>query len=99
MDFAETEADERRINLTRFPISFPEKRMFFLERSENFSFSSSVSFTPFFSRTIGLAGGAQIPVLFGTKLYGKIGMTSLSVFDVQTGEYGGCRGATCWPAG
>lgn len=93
MDFAETEADERRINLTRFPISFPEKRMFFLEGSENFSFSSSVSFTPFFSRTIGLAGGAQIPVLFGTKLYGKIGMTSLSVFDVQTGEYGGLPGS------
>jgi len=87
MDFAETEADERRINLTRFPISFPEKRMFFLEGSENFSFSSSVSFTPFFSRTIGLVNGRQIPVLFGTKLYGKIGNTNLSVFDVQTGKY------------
>ncbi|MDD8026255.1 MAG: carbohydrate binding family 9 domain-containing protein, partial [Acidobacteriota bacterium] len=57
MDFAETEADERRINLTRFPMFFPEKRMFFLEGSENFSFSSSVSFTPFFSRTVGLLGG------------------------------------------
>ncbi len=51
MDFAETEVDERRINLTRFPMFFPEKRMFFLEGSENFSFSSSVSFSPFFSRT------------------------------------------------
>ena len=43
IDFAETEADERRINLTRFPLYFPEKRMFFLEGSEIFSFSSSVS--------------------------------------------------------
>ncbi|MHB8054061.1 MAG: carbohydrate binding family 9 domain-containing protein [Candidatus Aminicenantales bacterium] len=92
MDFAETEADERRINLTRFPISFPEKRMFFLEGSENFSFSSSMTFTPFFSRTIGLAGGEQIPVLFGTKLYGKIGRTNLSVFDVQTGAFGDLSG-------
>ncbi|MBP1661321.1 MAG: hypothetical protein H6P95_2513, partial [Candidatus Aminicenantes bacterium] len=75
MDFAETEADERRINLTRFPMFFPEKRMFFLEGSENFSFSSSISFTPFFSRTVGLYRGTQIPVLFGTKLYGKIGST------------------------
>ena len=84
MDFAETEADERRINLTRFPMFFPEKRMFFLEGSENFSFSSSISFTPFFSRTVGLYRGTQIPVLFGTKLYGKIGSTNLTFLDVQT---------------
>jgi len=84
MDFAETEVDERRINLTRFPMFFPEKRMFFLEGSENFSFSSSVSFTPFFSRTVGLYQGTQIPVLLGTKVYGKIGNTNLTVLDVQT---------------
>ncbi len=84
MDFAETEVDERRINLTRFPMFFPEKRMFFLEGSENFSFSSSISFTPFFSRTVGLFSGTQIPVLFGTKLYGKIGNTNLTLLDVQT---------------
>ena len=87
MDFAETEADERRINLTRFQINFPEKRMFFLEGSETFSFSSSISFTPFFSRRIGLSGGKQIPVLFGTKLYGKVGNTNLAFLDVQTGAY------------
>jgi hypothetical protein len=84
MDFAETEVDERRINLTRFPMFFPEKRMFFLEGSEVFSFSSSVSFTPFFSRRVGLYEGSQIPVLFGTKLYGKIGSTNLAILDVQT---------------
>jgi hypothetical protein len=88
MDFAETEADERRINLTRFPINFPEKRMFFLEGSEVFSFSSSVSFTPFISRKIGLYEGKQIPVIFGTKLFGKIGSTNLAVLDVQTGRFG-----------
>jgi len=87
MDFAETEVDERRINLTRFPLFFPEKRMFFLEGSETFSFSSSVSFIPFFSRTIGLFDGQQAPVLFGTKLYGKVGDTNLSILDVQTGAF------------
>ena len=92
MDFAETEVDERRINLTRFPIFFPEKRMFFLEGSETFSFSSSISFTPFFSRTVGLVNGEQIPVLFGTKLYGKIGSTNLSLLDVQTGASEGRSG-------
>jgi len=76
MDFAETEVDERRINLTRFPLFFPEKPMFFLEGSETFSFSSSVSFIPFFSRRIGLYGGEPVPVRFGAKLNGKIGNTN-----------------------
>jgi hypothetical protein len=92
MDFAETEVDERRINLTRFPLFFPEKRMFFLEGSEVFSFSSSVSFMPFFSRRIGLFEGSQIPVRFGAKLYGKVGNTNLAVLDVQTGATGDLGG-------
>ena len=87
MDFAETEVDERRINLTRFPLYFPEKRMFFLEGSETFGFSSSVSFQPFFSRKIGLYQGQQVPLLFGGKVYGKIGRTNLAFLDVQTGGY------------
>jgi hypothetical protein len=92
MDFAETEADERRINLTRFPLFFPEKRMFFLEGSETFSFSSSVSFQPFFSRKIGLYEGEQVPVLFGGKVYGKIGQTNLAFLDVQTEKFSGLPG-------
>ncbi len=92
MDFAETEADERRINLTRFPLFFPEKRMFFLEGSETFGFSSSVSFQPFFSRKIGLYEGEQVPILFGGKLYGKVGRTNLAFLDVQTGRFAGMPG-------
>jgi hypothetical protein len=92
MDFAETEADERRINLTRFPLFFPEKRMFFLEGSETFSFSSSVSFQPFFSRKIGLYQGEQVPLLFGGKVYGKIGRTNLAFLDVQTEKFSGLPG-------
>jgi hypothetical protein len=92
MDFAETEADERRINLTRFPMFFPEKRMFFLEGSETFSFSSSVSFQPFFSRKIGLFQGQQVPILFGAKVFGKIGRTNLAALDVQTEKFTGLPG-------
>ena len=98
MDFAETEADERRINLTRFPLFFPEKRMFFLEGSETFSFSSSVSFIPFFSRRIGLFEGEQVPVRFGAKLYGKIGETNISALDVQTGDSPGLPGRNLFAA-
>lgn len=90
-DFAETEVDERQINLTRFPLFFPEKRTFFLEGSEIFNFGTTSgyheSFIPFFSRRIGLFEGNQIPVLFGTKLYGKMGNTSLGFLDVQTKRF------------
>ncbi|MCU0276925.1 MAG: carbohydrate binding family 9 domain-containing protein, partial [Acidobacteria bacterium] len=92
MDFAETEADERRINLTRFPLFFPEKRMFFLEGSETFGFSSSISFQPFFSRKIGLYQGEQVPILFGAKVFGKIGRTNLAALDVQTEAFAGLPG-------
>lgn len=92
MDFAETEVDDRRINLTRFPLFYPEKRMFFLEGSETFSFSSSVSFQPFVSRSIGLYQGEQVPVLFGTKLYGKVGQTNIAILDAQTGRFGDLGG-------
>jgi hypothetical protein len=98
MDFAETEVDERMINLTRFPLFYPEKRMFFLEGSETFSFSSSVSFMPFFSRRIGLYEGQQVPVRFGSKLYGKIGSTNISALDVQTGDYPGLPGQNLFAA-
>jgi hypothetical protein len=84
-DFAETEVDERRINLTRFPLYFPEKRTFFLEGSDIFNFGGGgENFSPFFSRRIGLVGETQIPVAFGTKLFGKLGNTNLSVLDVKT---------------
>jgi len=85
-DFAETEVDERRVNLTRFPLFFPEKRTFFLEGSEYFNFGPmSDSFVPFFSRRIGLLeDGEQVPILFGAKMYGRLGRTNISVLDVAT---------------
>jgi hypothetical protein len=85
-DFAETEVDERRLNLTRFPLYFPEKRTFFLEGSQIFNFgtTSSESFAPFFSRRIGLHEGAQVPVIFGAKVFGRLGRTNLAFLDVLT---------------
>ena len=84
-DFAETEVDDRRINLTRFPLYFPEKRTFFLEGSEIFDFGGGgENFYPFFSRQIGLFEESQIPVAFATKFFGKLGNTNLSFLDVKT---------------
>jgi len=89
-DFAETEVDERRINLTRFPLYFPEKRTFFLEGSEIFNFlGSGEQFSPFFSRRIGLYEGRQVPVAFGTKFFGRLGNTNLAFLDVKTEAFNG----------
>jgi hypothetical protein len=87
-DFAETEVDDRQFNLTRFPLYFPEKRSFFLEGSEIFSFGAGggyhPSFEPFFSRRIGLYKGEPVPIDWGAKVYGKIGRTNVALLDVQT---------------
>ncbi len=56
-DFAEVEVDQRRVNLTRFPLRFPEQRDFFLEGSSVFTFSPASGVDPYFSRRIGLVEG------------------------------------------
>lgn len=85
-DFAETEVDARQINLTRFPLFFPEKRAFFLEGSNQYEFGLGLGsqFIPFFSRRIGLLEGAQIPINGGLKLNGRLGKWNLALLDVQT---------------
>ncbi len=86
-DFAETEVDTRQVNLTRFPLFFPEKRAFFLEEAGVFQFglpSAGNTMLPFFSRRIGLVGGETVPILFGEKLTGKIGRLEMGLLDVMT---------------
>ena len=77
-DFAETEVDTRRTNLTRFPLFFPEKRTFFLEGADIFSFGLGLGqdVIPFFSRRIGLVGGTSVPILAGGKVNGRVGSAS-----------------------
>jgi hypothetical protein len=85
-DFAETEADARQINLTRFPLFFPEKRSFFLEGAGVFDIAgtNSESVLAFFSRRIGLLEGREVPILVGTKVVGRQSGYNIGVLDVQT---------------
>jgi hypothetical protein len=85
-DFAETEVDSRQINLTRFPLFFPEKRAFFLEGANQYTFGLGLGeqFIPFFSRNIGLLDGEQIPLNGGVKLNGRVGNLNVAFLDVQT---------------
>lgn len=87
-DFAETEVDSRQINLTRFPLFFPEKRAFFLEGANQYTFGLGLGeqFIPFFSRNVGLLDGQQIPLNGGVKLNGRVGKWNLALLDVQTRE-------------
>ena len=91
-DFAETEVDTRQVNLTRFPLFFPEKRSFFLEGANQYDFGlgiggqDSPQFIPFFSRQVGLLGGQQIPLDAGVKLNGRVGRWNLALLDVETRE-------------
>ena len=85
-DFAETEADSRQINLTRFPLFFPEKRAFFLEGAGVFDVAATneESVLPFFSRRIGLLNEREVPILVGTKIVGRQSGFNIGVLDVQT---------------
>jgi hypothetical protein len=87
-DFAETEVDARQVNLTRFPLFFPEKRPFFLEGSNQFEFGLGLgeTFVPFFTRRVGLLAGQQIPINGGLKLNGRVGRWNFGILDVETRE-------------
>ena len=87
-DFAETEVDTRRTNLTRFPLFFPEKRTFFLEGADTFSFGVGLGqdIIPFFSRRIGLVDGNEVPIIAGGKLNGQIGATNIGGLVVGTND-------------
>ncbi len=85
-DFAQVEADELSINITRFPLFFPEKREFFLEGSGFFQFGLRAKVQPFFSRRIGLSGGKEIPILAGAKLTGKVGDYGIGLLNIETKE-------------
>jgi hypothetical protein len=98
-DFAQVEVDEQQVNLTRFNLSFPEKRDFFLEGRGIFDFgkggptgsqagasNASASLTPslFYSRAIGLNAGREIPINAGGRVTGKAGKYSIGFLNIQT---------------
>jgi len=87
-DFAETEVDARRTNLTRFPLFFPEKRQFFLEGSDIYDFGLSLHryLIPFFSRRIGLYQGEKVPLSVGGKVNGKVRKTNFGALVTHTGR-------------
>jgi hypothetical protein len=84
-DFAQAEVDDQQVNLTRFPLFYPEKRAFFLENAGTFALGASRTAELFFSRRIGLVQGRQVPIHAGARLTGKVGNVQLGLLSIQTG--------------
>ncbi len=85
-DFAQAEADDQQINLTRFPLFFPEKRQFFQERASTFQFSwRGSSDRLFHSRAIGLDNGAIVRIYGGLRAVGRVGGMDYGFLSMQAG--------------
>ncbi len=96
-DFSATEVDDRQVNLSRFNLFFPEKRDFFLNDSDLFTFgrigdigneatsrSSDNNARPFFSRRLGLSGtGRPVDLQAGGKLSGRIGRFTVGMLGIR----------------
>ncbi len=96
-DFAQTEVDDAVVNLTRFPVFFPEKREFFLERAGLFEFGlggrrgggAERNLQMFFSRRIGLTEDrVPVPMRGGAKLVGHAAGLDIGLLNAQTGGFG-----------
>src|SRR5688572_6198870 len=90
-DFAQTEVDQRQVNLTRFSLFFPERRDFFLDGATYFDFASNniggEQVQPYFSRRIGLSEAATPQRIdYGTKFNGQVGAQDVGFLHVRTAQ-------------
>ncbi len=99
-DFAQVEADDQIVNLTRFDLFLPEKREFFLENAGVFEFGTRGFFEPppfllFFSRQIGIKEDeGEVPVMGGVRLSGRVGKQTVGLLGiVQDAAWGDPRTA------
>jgi len=85
-DFAQVEVDQQRINLTRFPLLFPERRPFFLERAGLLSVNLGGEDRLFHSRRIGLNDeGVRLPLRAGARLASRVAGWDVGLLNVQVG--------------
>ena len=91
-DFAQVEADEQQVNLTRFSLFFPEKREFFLEGQGIFDFARGGGPSPrdsalrqqsgSGSRNRSSAGSGNAPTLFYSR---RIGLEAGTIVPIAGG--------------
>ena len=100
-DFSATEVDDRQVNLTRFNLFFPEKRDFFLNDTDLFTFgrigdlsnvatsrSSDNNGRPFFSRRLGLSrSGQPVDLKYGGKISGRMGRWNIGMLAIRQDRF------------
>lgn len=86
-DFAQVEADDETVNLTRYSLSFPEKRLFFQERASVFNFELGGPQALFYSRNIGISSGEPVGILGGARMVGRIGKWDVGFLDMNTARF------------
>ncbi len=98
-DFAQVEADEEQVNLTRFDLFFPEKRPFFLENASTFQFGNPQQIDLFFSRRVGLSS-ANLPIDIrgGGRLSGKVAGWNVGLLNIQSDDVENLGGQIVGPA-
>ena len=86
-DFAQADVDRQIVNLTRFPVFFPERRPFFTEGASVFAFGREQQTQLFYSRRIGISD-ARTPVTipFGARMQGRAGAYQLGFLAAGTGD-------------
>lgn len=87
-DFAQVEADDQQVNLTRFSLFFPEQRLFFQERKAAFELNFGQSNRLFYTRRIGINDGDMVTLLGGARLVGRIGKWDLGTLTMQSARQG-----------
>ena len=82
-DFAQVESDRKQINLSRFSLYYPEKRQFFLEGKNYYDMSTGHS-RLFYSRRIGIDQNTILPIIGGSRIFGKLNKTNIGIMSIQT---------------
>lgn len=84
-DFAQAEVDRQIVNLTRFPLFFPEQRLFFTEGAGIFDFGRIQQAQMFYSRRIGLSSsGTPVHIPIGVRMQGRAGRNQLGLLAART---------------
>ena len=94
-DFAQVEADEVQVNLTRFNLQFPEKRDFFLEGQGTFVFGTTGLGGPPTPGSSAAGGANDAPTIFYSRRIGLSGARALPI--IAGGRVSGRQGA--WSLG
>lgn len=95
-DFAQADVDQQIINLNRYSLFLPERRVFFTENASLFRIGTTDWVQPFFSRRIGLdRTGHPVPIHAGLRVIHQGKEEHAGLLVAKTGGTSGSYFAVC----